>query len=149
MYIARTHRNLLGFSGRETNGFLILLPLILIIVSAEPLYRTWVSNRINDYSDEERTLDSLVALWEVEIDTAKSIAKKEGVTLKRLFKFDPNTASQEQLAQLGFPLFLAKRVVTYRQKGGKFSGGYRSCQAAIRALVSMQYDSIPPYHSAD
>ncbi len=34
--------------------------------------------------------------------------------------FDPNTASIEVLQQQGIPLWLAKRIINYRTKGGKF-----------------------------
>lgn len=38
----------------------------------------------------------------------------------RLFSFDPNTATTEQLQELGIPKFLASRIEKYRQKGGTF-----------------------------
>ncbi len=38
----------------------------------------------------------------------------------RLFPFDPNVATPEQLQELGIPKFLALRIEKYRQKGGKF-----------------------------
>lgn len=38
----------------------------------------------------------------------------------RLFKFDPNNATTDQLTELGIPVFLAKRIDKYRSKGGKF-----------------------------
>jgi competence protein ComEA len=142
-FLRKWIRNLLGFSGRETNGFIILLPLISVIVSVEPLYRIWVSNRVNDYSDEQKKLDSLVALWEIKTDTAKSIAKKQSVTRKRLFRFDPNTATQDELAELGFPVFLAKRVVSYRQKGGKFNTTVDLRK--IYGMDSVLYNSIKNY----
>ena len=41
-------------------------------------------------------------------------------TTSPLFSFDPNSASQEQLQNLGIQKFLAKRIVNYRNKGGHF-----------------------------
>lgn len=38
----------------------------------------------------------------------------------RLFPFDPNIATPEQLQELGIPKFLALRIDKYRQKGGTF-----------------------------
>src|SRR5687768_2779976 len=114
-FLRKWIRNLLGFSGRETNGFIILLPLIIIIVSIEPVYRTWISSRTEDYEDERKKLDSLVASWEVpSVDTVKAGAPSRTRKQER-FQFNPNTASIEELKQLGFPDFLAKRVVSYRQ----------------------------------
>ena len=37
-----------------------------------------------------------------------------------LFAFDPNTVTQSQMLELGFPEWLAKRVVNYRKAGGRF-----------------------------
>ena len=36
------------------------------------------------------------------------------------FYFDPNSATKAQLHQLGFPDWLAERILSYRAKGGKF-----------------------------
>jgi competence protein ComEA len=38
----------------------------------------------------------------------------------RYFQFNPNTASVEQLQELGIPKFIANRIDHYRSKGGKF-----------------------------
>lgn len=142
-YLRKWIRNLLGFSGRETNGFIILLPLIVIIVSIEPAYRTWVSNRTPDYSNESEKLDSLTALWEVAPgDTVKASTPSNEVK-HELFQFNPNVATIEELKQLGFPAFLAKRVVTYRQKGGKFN-----TPADLRKIYGMDsvlFNSIKNY----
>ncbi|HEY0655079.1 MAG TPA: helix-hairpin-helix domain-containing protein [Chryseosolibacter sp.] len=144
-FIRKWIRNLLGFSGRETNGFIILLPVIVIIVSIEPLYRLWVSSRNPDYSHEQKKLDSLVALWQVESDSMKTIAIRPAAVTRRLFRFDPNTASDVELQQLGFPDFLAKRVVTYRQKGGKF---YTSDDLRkIYGMDSVLFNSVKNYVS--
>jgi competence protein ComEA len=141
-FLRKWIRALLGFSGRETNGFLILLPLVIIIVSVEPVYRAWVSSRDNDYADEERKLDSLVALWEHDTkDSIRSVPKS--TKQKKLFRFDPNTATEHELNQLGFPDFLARRVVSYRHKGGKFNTS--SDLLKIYGLDSLLYNSVKNY----
>ena len=38
----------------------------------------------------------------------------------RLFEFDPNQASEAELVTLGFPKWMAERLVKYRSKGGQF-----------------------------
>jgi competence protein ComEA len=119
MHFIRTWiRNVLGFSGRETNGFLILLPLILIIIFSEPVYRIWVVNHQYYDSNQQENLDSLVALWESEAEE-KPLASLNRNEPKR-FKFDPNTATVDDLIKLGFSEKIANRVATYRQKGGRF-----------------------------
>src|SRR5690349_20200395 len=121
-FLRKWIRNLLGFSGRETNAFIILLPLILIIISIEPVYRTWISNRPIDYYGDQKKLDGLTALLQVTPnDTVIENTYPKVSIKKELFQFNPNTASAEELKRLGFPDFLARRLVSYRQNGGKFN----------------------------
>ncbi len=108
-------RNLLGFSGREINGFLILLPLMLVIVVAMPMYKMWITSRVDDFSAEARILDSLVAVWE-------NHTREDPVAApaREFFMFDPNLATEADLRRLGFTVSLSKRIANYRQKGGHF-----------------------------
>jgi competence protein ComEA len=107
-------RNAFGFSGREVNGFVILLPLALVIVLAQPLYRLWLVDRHQDFVQERKVLDSVIALWGNEAtDTAK-------ISTPVLFAFDPNKASVKELRALGFSEILSSRIASYRQKGGLF-----------------------------
>ncbi len=108
-------RDSLGFSGREINGFLILLPLMLILIMAIPAYKSWMIARTDDFSDDVKTLDSLVALWQ----TATETPPEENPS-PTLFPFDPNKASETELLALGFPAALSRRIANYRQKGGLF-----------------------------
>lgn len=62
-------------------------------------------------------LDSLIAQWEVDQFHVDSTNHQK---LPLLFSFDPNTVSQEDLQLLGFQVSLAKRIVNYRNKGGRF-----------------------------
>lgn len=107
-------RNVFGFSGREVNGFIILLPLMLLIILAEPIYHLWVSNRVPDFTTETKILDSLKSRWA----TAENAA--ESGQLNVLFDFNPNTASIDELRTLGFSESLSTRIANYRQKGGQF-----------------------------
>lgn len=141
-FLRKWIRTLLGFSGREANGFIILLPLIVIMISIEPITRLWISGRELDYSYDRRMLDSLVALWDKhEVETLKH---SSSTTRKRqLFAFNPNTASGDELQRLGFPEYLAKRVVTYRQKGGKFNSS--ADLQKIYGMDSILFNSLKSY----
>jgi len=110
-------RNVFGFSGNEINGFLILVPLMLVLIFSEPLYHSWIANGERHYADDNRILDSLVAVWDKEVPESR-----EGSFLREVsfFTFDPNTVSVNDLMKLGFPESLANRVAAYRQKGGVF-----------------------------
>jgi competence protein ComEA len=117
--LRRLIRNWLGFSRTEANGFMILLPLLFLIIISEPLYRKWAYSQEEDFSKEEKMLDSLVALWnsspQQEIET-----EPQRVALIERFPFEPNKASELDLEKLGISKHLSKRIVTYRQKGGVF-----------------------------
>jgi competence protein ComEA len=106
-------RDVFGFSGREVNGFLILLPLMVLIIFSEPVYRLWLSSRTIDYSKEERSLDSLAQLWKEEVPPTDTIKFA-------VFNFDPNKISMEDLEHLGFSKSLSTRIASYRSKGGTF-----------------------------
>lgn len=107
-------RAVLGFSRGESNAFIVLLPLLIIIIFAVPIYRSLIPSPPEDYSSHQRYLDSLVSTWQWE--------KKDSITIKSvsLFRFDPNTATLEELKTLGLNASIAQRIINYRSKGGKF-----------------------------
>ena len=107
-------RDIFGFSGNEINGFLILLPLMVVLLLSEPLYRTWAIR----FKDREKIggLDSLVALW-----ASETMSGRENREIQpKLFHFDPNVADVDTLVYLGFDRSTANRIAAYRRKGGVF-----------------------------
>jgi DNA uptake protein ComE-like DNA-binding protein len=112
-------RNIFGFSGREVNGFIILLPLMLFIIMAQPVYHWWVADRTQDFSEDQKILDSLVSRWEQRQNNVDDqvLAKKESAVL---FPFDPNKVTIKELETLGFSKILSTRIANYRAKGGLF-----------------------------
>jgi DNA uptake protein ComE-like DNA-binding protein len=118
--LRRLIRDFFGFSRKETNGFILLLLIMAISISSEPLYRAFFATRPTDFSKDGRDLDSLLALWKKE--EKRAVVDKTDVHGKNsvLTGFDPNTASEAELNKLGFSERLASRVLRYREKGGKF-----------------------------
>jgi competence protein ComEA len=108
-----------GFSRTEVNGFLILLPLMLLIVSSEPIYSLWLSNQPKDFSRDFAQLDSAAAKWNRSLirhaDCVIEMPKRVILT-----KFNPNKISIEDMKRLGFDQRLSNRIANYRQKGGVF-----------------------------
>jgi competence protein ComEA len=108
-------RAFFGFSRTETNAFLVLLPLMFLLIFIVPTYKTYFTHQKKDYTQERKELDSLIARWQKQ--------EKEDSVINdpvRLFTFDPNTASKEELVSLGFSTYVASRLENYRNKGGKF-----------------------------
>ncbi len=112
-------RGFFGFSRKETNAFLILLPLMIVILVSEPVYRRWkFRNADNNIFDRHYT-DSVLATLKYPVkDSVKVLPGKE--SLIHFAAFDPNTASEKDLEKLGLSPFLANRIMRYREKGGSF-----------------------------
>jgi len=107
-------RSFFGFSRFETNGFLLLLPLLFIVVFSEPIYRAWITSHPIDSTAERKLLDSLTATWEW---NKKDSPADQSI---HFFRFDPNTANMQEFDSLGLSEHQAKSIVNYRTKGGKF-----------------------------
>ena len=126
-----------GFSRTETNGFLILLPLMIALIFSEPIYRFFIVQRTDDFSKQRRELDSLVATWEFQKKTG-SIS-----LVKSKFNFNPNTATEEDFISLGFPGNLTHRILNYRAKKGKFV--IKADLKKIYGLDSSFYCELVPF----
>jgi competence protein ComEA len=116
--IKRWIRNFFGFSRSQTNAFLVLLPLMIVIIFSEPAWRWWMTNRTEDYSKDRQKLDSLIALWDVKDSIPKEFSEKE--IKPPLFSFNPNNASTGDLQALGFSKRVSSGIIRYREKGGVF-----------------------------
>lgn len=119
--LKRFLRNWLGFSRTEVNGFIILLPILLMIIFSEPVYRSWVSGQDDDFSLEAKLLDSLVA--RLNNDDQLKVEEKQFIKETKnsvVFEFDPNKISEKDFVALGFSERLSNRIAHYRQKGGVF-----------------------------
>lgn len=133
----------LGFSRREANGFLILLPLIVLIIFSKPIFQFFFPRPVKDFSKERMVLDSLIAHWEPEEANApKNTPLPEKLTTK-LFSFNPNEATRQEMVQLGIPAAVASRVVKYREEGGQFR--IKHDLAKIYGLDSALYQKLYTY----
>lgn len=106
-------RAFFGFSRLETNGFLLLIPLVFILLFSEPVYRAWVGPPA--IPDIDKT-DSLLA-W-METQNRLLLARKTDTIDFRYF--DPNQITEEELQSLGLDERVAGRWIRYREKGGRF-----------------------------
>lgn len=133
-------RDVFGFSGNEINGFLILMPVMLLLIFSEPIYSSLVANRAMGYKEDTKILDSLVALWEIRLKDSSEINSRHADSL---FLFNPNTASVEALQLLGFSRALSTRIAAYRRKGGTFR--IKSDLMKIYGLDSTLYRQLYAY----
>lgn len=110
-------RFLFGFSRRETNGFLILLPLMVIAIFSQPFFRMISGHGDPDFSKEQAMIDSLQEVLQAEDGPAGQALH---ASVSRKFKFDPNKLNASEFVMLGIPPAVSNRIVRYREKGGTF-----------------------------
>jgi competence protein ComEA len=108
-------RFLFAFSRTETNGFLVLIPIMFLILFSQPLYHAWFAGKEKNNDEDQKQLDSLVASWQWEEkkDSTKEIPFK-------LFRFNPNVISENEFNLLGLNPFTSKKIIKYRLAGGTF-----------------------------
>jgi competence protein ComEA len=140
MNLKKLVRNFFGFSRGETNGFLVLLPILLLILFSEPLYRYWVSSQKQDFTDESKYLDSLVATLDKQ---SPRLDSSEQQTAQNLFAFNPNETTKDELIELGFSGKLATRIINYRNKGGTFR--IKNDLLKMYGMDSSLFDVVKPY----
>lgn len=119
-----------GISRKEARGALVLMILCLFLIWTPFVFRRWILPvvPVNENDVDLKKLDSIAVRLEKENRLKfkkyrkypeKNYNAKSGLSF-RLFDFDPNTTTVEELAELGIPVFLAKRIDKFRSKGGQF-----------------------------
>lgn len=130
-------RNIFGFSQSETNGFLILLPAMLLILFSYPLYIAFFHSFEISNDENQSKIDSLLAQWD--FNPRREKYSKAIV----LFPFDPNTATKEDFDSLGLPAYLSDRIINYRSKGGSFKNP--DDLGKIYGLDSILFERLYPF----
>ncbi len=110
----RVWSNLFGVSAGEYAGFRGLVLTALICVVGLALANYLSKSPYNNYEKDVKLLDSLLLVMQKE--KLEQIAKPIFLVL-----FDPNTASADELESVGFPNWLANRLVNYRATGARFN----------------------------
>ncbi|MBX2946957.1 MAG: helix-hairpin-helix domain-containing protein [Cyclobacteriaceae bacterium] len=140
MDLTRWIRNFFSFSRSQTYGFLVLLPVVVMVIFSAPLYRWWEGRQPRDFSPEQTLLDSLAATWKKDELNNTPTEELAPVTL---YLFDPNLTTAEELLALGFSAGLTKRLLNYRKAGGKFK--IKSDLLKLYGMDSSFYKAIRPF----
>jgi competence protein ComEA len=136
-------RRFFGFSRAQTNGFIVLLMIVSIALFSKPIYHTWVSSRPIDFSEEQKTLDSLTKQWKIQQEEEGNHSLQNDAIAGPLFEFNPNTVSAEELKALGFSRRLTKGLINYRAKGGEFK--IKSDVKKLYGMDSAFYKTLVPF----
>lgn len=141
-------KNYLYFTKKERIGLLFFCLIIVLVFS----FRFFSSKRF--FSKESATVDSVYVQTPVSADSERASRKGEErskfpmKTRKEeniyvLHDFDPNTADSLTLVRLGLRPYIARNVLKYRSRGGKF----RKAEdfSRIYGLEKDQFEQLRPY----
>lgn len=120
-----------GISRKQARAAFVLMAFSFMLIWTPFIFRRWILPYFPAPTEPVNTqkFDSIAAQLEkdastVAVERENNYSKKEYKNTPdrpvRLFTFDPNTATVDQLQELGIPPFIAKRIDKYRSKGGKF-----------------------------
>lgn len=109
-------KSLFGASSKEITGFSALIIILAISLIIPGIVKKLTAEDDSHWLEDEKMLDSLVVLLEKE-QSSRQISQK--ITIKAQF-FNPNKATYAELQSLGFGEIIARRIISYRNKGGSF-----------------------------
>jgi len=149
--LKRLIRNYFGFSAREVNGFIVLMLLMPVLLVLPSVYSWLGSGGQPDFAAEAPYLDSLLTTLNYAPEPAPE--DKDGNRLDRprqteprkaeRFAFNPNTATLGELQRLGLKKYMARNLVNYRKKGGRFR--IKRDMAKIYGLPAELYQELEPW----
>jgi competence protein ComEA len=108
-------------SFRERTGIMVLLILTVLSIAVNLCVRYYPMQKNDyDYSSYERELELFrKSLRSAEVNTDNE-PEEPVQEIFRYSYFDPNTATEEELISVGIEEKIARRVLAYRKKGGRF-----------------------------
>lgn len=137
------------FSKTERQGIIVLVVLILgtcTISKVLSTHRAKEEMPLNDNTAFEKEYSDFIASIE-EAKPNRTYSKDFHQTYSkqevRLFPFDPNTADSVTLLSLGLPSWMARNILRYRSKQGKFRRPEDFHK--IYGLTEEQYQTLIPY----
>ncbi len=143
------------FNKSQRIGIIILLFLILLVFSATLLMPCFVAPPENSKNDEKFLSEArafIANLKEKEKFRKKEFVpfenrnytkKKKTEQVYQLFAFDPNSADSVSFVRLGLKPYIAKNILKYRAKGGKF----RSPEdfGKVYGITENKFEELKPY----
>lgn len=133
-------RNFFGFSRIETNGFLGLLLIVIIVLLAPLFFKAISTSTYTESANDKLLLDSLV----YQLEQKKEVTRNATFTTKAApFSFNPNVEELETFLLLGLTKDIGQRIINYRKAGGSFN--VKSDFSKIYGLPQEEYDRLYAY----
>jgi competence protein ComEA len=129
------------FTRSERNGLFVLIIFIFILIVVRLIIPHIRQNKTYDFSEFQDEINE----FEKSVSEVKENPEGTEITPKNseLFFFDPNTAKQEELLNLGLKPGVVKNILKYRDHGGNFR--VNKDLKKIYGLDSADYIRIEPY----
>lgn len=136
-------KDFLHFSRTERRGILILLALIVLVLVAYWFVptRARVANTDETFKEEHAAFKA--SLHERNQNRKANDARRRPSREVVLAPFDPNTTDSAGFARLGLPPWMARNILRYRAKGGKFRQPDEFKK--VYGLTEAQYATLLPY----
>lgn len=134
------------FTKRERTGIYVLIALIVIVISTDLLVSRKISPQTGSLSEEnKKEYSGFIASIKEEENAWKNryLPFHKDKTTSILFPFDPNLADSATFIRLGIRPYIARNILRYRAKGGKF----RTPEAfsKIYGITPVQFSTLLPY----
>ncbi len=117
-------KNYFTFSRRERNSIIILLAIVLLLIIANLMLPLLINNQEYNYKEyESELLDferSIESHNSKKLNTVNTNKQENKDDIHQLFRFNPNTVNENELAKLGFSKFVIRNFIKYRTNGGFF-----------------------------
>lgn len=139
-------QDLFGVSRKQAKGILVLQFLILIMLVSPIVFSVFLPKEKDEIAHEDEILlNDLIAKWETmeEVKKDNPPAFTSGQSEPSYFLFDPNKSNQDELVSLGFPGWLAERLINFRNAGGKFA--VKSDLRKVYGLQDWLYNRLENY----
>ncbi len=141
-------KDLFYFTKTERQGIIVLVVLVIGTFSVPQLFQLFFPAEENNPEEEkfEKEYDKFMASLK-EVKRSSKYTKKPTLPYpKREIKlsvFDPNTADSITFLTLGLPSWMAKNILHYRERQGKFR--HPEDFRKIYGLTEEQYQTLLPY----
>lgn len=114
-----------GYTPRQSVQLLVLLCAALGFLAVPLVYKSWLLSRPQGPLPpvELVVMEDSSGTPFPTTESEEQTKSTPGTTQKRLHVFDPNVADEAEWVSLGAPDWLARRIVHYRAKGGRFRKG--------------------------
>jgi len=142
-------KDLFSFSSREKRGLMVLV-FILIVLIVLRIWSPWdrAEDKLHDFSGYEADIDR----FEMNLNATNNQKKHYRSTIEKsdkpdysvkLFPFNPNLVSYNEMQSLGFPEKVSQNIIKYREAGGRFFE--KNDLADIYGMQQKFYEHLKPY----